>query len=197
MPKRGVPSDADESHRGVSEGKGLNVGDLEERPKKLGGCVTPLGAPRLPGMWLSFERHTYCRSRCILLCTGIRCPASTLLCPRRTRTSGRSCRSGHFSNEQKDRSRSNNLCMYCGRACHIINVCPQNGKAPARRVYENFPTGKIHLTLQHISNPDTPGSRRINPFRFFKSCHISKTIQNTKVAAKGTCELGDLRENGG
>lgn len=134
MPKGGVPSDADESHRGVSEGKGSNVSDLEERPKKLGGCVTPLGAPRLPGMWLSFERHTYCRSRCILLCTGIRRPPSTPLCPRRTRTSGRSFRSGPFSNEQKDRRRSNNLCMYCGHAGHIIHVCPQNGKAPARKV---------------------------------------------------------------
>lgn len=62
MPKGGVPRDADESHCGVSEGKGSNVSDLEEWPKKLGGCVTPLGGTRLPGMRLSFEQHTYCRS---------------------------------------------------------------------------------------------------------------------------------------
>lgn len=43
-------------------------------------------------------------------------------------------RFGPISTEEKDRRRANKLCMYCGGAGHIADVCPQKGKAPARKV---------------------------------------------------------------
>lgn len=43
-------------------------------------------------------------------------------------------RPGPLPNEEKDRRRSNNLCMYCGNPDHITDACPKKGKAPARKV---------------------------------------------------------------
>ncbi|ADV20459.1 Hypothetical Protein CGB_B5230W [Cryptococcus gattii WM276] len=41
---------------------------------------------------------------------------------------------GPLPNDEKERRRSNNLCMYCGNPGHTTDACPKKGKAPARRL---------------------------------------------------------------
>ncbi|KAE8538034.1 hypothetical protein D1P53_006101 [Cryptococcus gattii VGV] len=43
-------------------------------------------------------------------------------------------RPGPLPHEEKERRRTNNLCMYCGNPGHTIDACPKKGKAPARRL---------------------------------------------------------------
>lgn len=41
---------------------------------------------------------------------------------------------GPLPNDEKERRRSNNLCMYCGNPGHTTDACPKKGKIPARRL---------------------------------------------------------------
>lgn len=49
---------------------------------------------------------------------------------------------------ERERRRSNNLCLYCGRPGHIINSCPNRRSNPPRVVNITLPSGNGQVQLQ-------------------------------------------------